>query len=310
MTRFRTVVFTVAVAAFALALGIAVGAGPLQDDMHDAFNGGPATPAKADADLRRQESALKRTIQYDEDAVHALAPGLLANRLASRPVVVLALPGADKADVKVVVDDISAAGGTLTGQLTIGSELVDPSARTLVDTLSAGQVKEYDDLEIRKGAGVYERVGQVVARAVATGHEAGAPTDDGARSVLNGLTTAGLVRGAPPDQRASLVVFVAGADGGDADIDTARARIIATLAAQFRKRSDGVVVAGPPGSAAPGGAVHGVRADAAAAKAVSTVDTLDSRLGQVAVIRALAQQASGTAGHYGVVDAPDGAMPQ
>jgi hypothetical protein len=45
------------------------------------------------------------------------------------------------------------------------------------------------------------------------------------------------------------------------------------------------------------------------AQEVSTVDTLDRVAGQVVAVMALAEQAGGSAGHYGSVDAADGVMP-
>jgi hypothetical protein len=292
---------------FAAALGVALGAGPLQDDLHDAFQREPEA-GDLDSALARRHAELQSTVRFDTEAVSALAPTLLSGRLQGRPVVVLSLPGAADRQLAAVTADVEAAGGTGTSHQQVGADLIDPSARTLVDTLSAGQVKEYDDLTVPKDAGVYDRVGMVMARALVTRTDSGAPVDEGAASVLNGFTTAGLLTGEVPGQRASLALVVAGPEAGDADADTARGSIIATLARQLRGLSDGVVVAGPAGAAAPGGAVWATRDDAEAAAAVSTVDTLNTRLGSLGTVLALAEQARDASGHYGV-NAPDGALP-
>lgn len=309
MTRLRIMVVALACALFAAAMGIALGAGPLQDDLHDAFLRQPEQ-AGPGPEQQARTAALRRAAQYSDEAVTSLAPGLVAGRLDGRPVAVLALPSAVDTQVSAVVDDIEAAGGTVTTQMRAGEDLVDPSARTLVDTLSAGQVEEYDDLDVPDDAGVYERVGLVMGRALLTDPDAGEPLDDAASSVLNGFTTAGLLTGETPDQRASLAVVVAGPEGGLDDASTARGSIISDLARALDTRGDGLVVAGPPDAARAGGAIEAVREDPDAVEAVSTVDTLDRRIGQVAVVLALAEQAAGSAGHYGVVDAPDGAVPR
>lgn len=308
MTRPRIVIVALACALFAAALGIALGAGPLQDDLHDAFLQQPEQEGPGPEE-RARTAALRRTAQYSDEAVTALAPSLLAGRLDNRPVAVLALPGAVDAQVSAVADDVEAAGGTVTARLRVGEDLIDPAARTLVDTLSAGQVKEYDDLDVPADAGVYERVGLVLGRALLTDPDAGEPLDDAASSVLNGFTTANLLTGEMPQRRASLVLMVAGPVSGQDEVDTARASIVASLARTIDSQGDGAVVAGPPEAAAPGGAVAAVRNDPAAAEEVSTVDSLHTRLGQVGAVLALAEQADGSTGHYGVVDAPDGAMP-
>jgi Copper transport outer membrane protein, MctB len=309
LTRFRVLVATAAAVMFAAALGIALGAGSLQDDMNDVFVSETAADGP-DPQLARRQAELELTVRFDNDAIGALAPSLLSTRLQGRPVVVLALPTAVPRHVHAVEADVEAAGGSITGVLDVGADLVDPAARTLVDTLSAGQLEEYDDVEVPPGAGVYDRVGLVMARALLTPKDGGEPLDDGARSVVNGFTTAELLWGEPPEQRASLAVVVAGPLGGEGEDATARGSIVADLVGQLRAGSDGVVVAGPPGAAAEGGAVDAVRNDTDAAPEVSTVDALNSRLGQVGAVLALAEQASGGVGHYGQVDAPDGAMPR
>ncbi|HET7325860.1 MAG TPA: copper transporter [Nocardioidaceae bacterium] len=309
MTRLHTVVVALSCTLFAVALGIALGAGPLQKDMRDAFRGQPAQAATG-AGQQSRTTTLRQVAQYSDDAVTSLAPALLAGRLDDRPVAVLALPGAVDAHVSAVVGDIEAAGGTVTTRLRAGEDLVDPTARTLVDTLSAGQVKEYDNLDVPGDASVYERVGLVMGRALLTKTDGGESVDDAAGSVLNGFTTAGLLTGETPKRRASSLVVVAGPVSGEDETSTARASIVASLARTINKHADGVVVAGPPQAAAAGGAVAAVRADPQAVKTVSTIDTVDTRLGQVGTVLALAEQISGTVGHYGVVDAPDGPMPR
>ena len=309
MTRLRTVIVAFTCALFAAALGIALGAGPLQEDLDDAFLRQPEPTAPAPAQQARA-SALRRTAQYSERAVTSLAPALLAGRLADRPVAVLALPGAVDAQVAAVTEDIEAADGTVTTRLRVGADLVDPAARTLVDTLSTGQVNEYDDLTVPGDASGYERAGLVLGRALLTDPDAGEPVDAAAGSVLNGFTAAGLLTGELPDRRASLVLIVAGPVSGQREADAARAGIIASLARTIGSRGDGAVVAGPPEAAAPGGAVAAVRDDPQAARTVSTVDTLHTRLGQVGAVLALAEQAAGSVGHYGVVGAADGAVPR
>ena len=69
------------------------------------------------------------------------------------------------------------------------------------------------------------------------------------------------------------------------------------------------MLAGPTASARAGGQVKAVRDDVAAAGDVSTVDSLGRTAGEVVTIMALAGQAAGKTGHYGAVDAADGAMP-
>lgn len=73
--------------------------------------------------------------------------------------------------------------------------------------------------------------------------------------------------------------------------------------------SGGVVVAGTPETAQNGGLIKALRSDSDASKIVSSVDVADLPSGQMTVVFALVEQASGKAGHYGAVDAKNGVAP-
>ncbi len=87
------------------------------------------------------------------------------------------------------------------------------------------------------------------------------------------------------------------------------ATIVNTLVQAVDAGTDGVVLAGPPASAREGGQVKAVRDDVTASRNVSTVDVLGRTAGQVVAVMALAGQSAGETGHYGAVDAANGAMP-
>ncbi len=71
-----------------------------------------------------------------------------------------------------------------------------------------------------------------------------------------------------------------------------------TIAA-LSARGSGAVVLGPASSAAAGGLIGALRADAALSDTVSTVDTGDTPMGPITSVLALSAQAGGTAGAYG-----------
>ncbi|MGA8210464.1 MAG: copper transporter, partial [Nocardioidaceae bacterium] len=138
----------------------------------------------------------------------------------------------------------------------------------------------------------------------------GAAVDPAAESLLTGLGTADLLS---PEGRLSrrgdLVLFVAGPGRGGAVERTGTSSIITSLVQAVDAGTAGVVLAGPQASAREGGPVKAVRDDVSAGRVVSTVDSLGRTAGQVVTVMALAGQAAGRSGHYGSVDAADGAMP-
>ena len=105
------------------------------------------------------------------------------------------------------------------------------------------------------------------------------------------------------------MLFITGPGSGSADDRKGANSIVASLAKALDAETDGVVVAGPTASARGDGLIEAVRADVVAARDVSTVDALDRIAGQVVVVMALAEQATGESGHYGAIDAADGALP-
>ena len=64
-----------------------------------------------------------------------------------------------------------------------------------------------------------------------------------------------------------------------------------------------------PDFAQNGGLIKALRSDSEASKIVSSVDVADLPSGQMTVVFALVEQASGKAGHYGAIDAKNGVAP-
>lgn len=111
------------------------------------------------------------------------------------------------------------------------------------------------------------------------------------------------------NRRGSLVMLVSGSPTGSDEEQQGTNTIVSTIAAAVDGATDGVVLAGPMSAARPGGVINALRDDVASARDVSTVDVLPSTAGQVVCVLALAEQAGGETGHYGAVDAANGAMP-
>ena len=192
----------------------------------------------------------------------------------------------------------------------IGPKMVDVSGKQLVDELGNQLETRTAGLDIPADAAPYDRMGALVARAIGTNSKGGAPVDNTATSILAGLSTTNLMSAQGRLQRrGDLVLFVDGPGGGDPSARQSTSTIVTSLVQAVDAGTAGVVLAGPVESAKKNGAVKAVRDDVGAAKDVSTVDTLDRTAGQVVAVMALAGQAAGHTGHYGAIDAANGAMP-
>jgi Copper transport outer membrane protein, MctB len=313
VTRLRYTILTFSIVLFSLALGIALGGGPLQGPVQGTLRSQVEAVSDDGSDevaLLRQNRALRAAATFDRGFAQALSADLLDDQVSGRTTVVLALPGVPARVSDAIGNDIGEAGGTVTTTLQVGRQLVDPTARPLVDELSKRLLEDLGNLAVPDGASVYTRTGAVLSRALLSASDDGDEMDERARSIFNTLTTARLLTGPEPDQRASSVVVLLPESTRQQASSGGRGLILTELLSPMDEAGDGAVVAGPPSSAAPRGLLAYVRTSASTAEDVSTVDSVDSRAGQVVTVLALAEQLGGEVGHYGVADNADALLPE
>ncbi|HEU4511685.1 MAG TPA: copper transporter [Nocardioidaceae bacterium] len=310
MISFRYHIVSIVSVFLALAVGVALGGGPLKGEVDNTLVEQVEADRKAKADLRAQIGALGAANEFTDDYAAATAPDLIGGDLDGRAVTLLVLPGAEEATISSLTELVEVAGGSVGGTIRAGEGLLDVGNKQLVDELGSQLLDGVNDVTVPEDAGTYERLGAILARAVATDEDGGATVDDAANSILSGLSTADLMSPAGDlDRRGSLVLVVSGAGSDDPDMREAAGAVVTALVDAMDDSTDGVVVAGPIAAARPGDVIDSVRREVVTAREVSTVDTLDRVSGEVVSVMALAEQAAGGAGHYGSVDAADGVMP-
>lgn len=310
MISFRYHIVSIVSVFLALAVGVALGGGPLKGEVDNTLVEQVEADRRAKAELRAQNAALGAGNQFTDEFSTASASRLLAGSLEDRPVTLVVLPGAQQRTISSMTELISAAGGSVGATIRVSEGLLDVSNKQLVDELGSQLLDGVPDVSVSDDAGTYERLGAILARAVATDEDGGAAVDDAANSILSGLSTADLLSPAGDlERRGSLVLFLTG-EGPTADSQDGASAVVTSLAQAMDTATDGVVVAGPLSSARGDGAVAAVRKEVVTAQDVSTVDVLDRVAGQVVAAMALAEQARGESGHYGAVDAADGTMPE
>ena len=317
MSSLRTHVLTLLAALLSLAVGVALGSGPLRTEVATgaapALGAGEATgpAAAAEPDAEARLDALAGGTTYADDFALSVSGRLVGGALAGRTVTLLVLPGAAPDTVAGIADMVGRAGGRVVAEVRVERPLVDVADRQLVGELGRQMVETAGEaVRVPPGAGDYERLGRLLARATLTPDRAGAPVDATGSGVLAGLETAGLVTLTDDAAtRGSLMVAVAGAPYGDDDERDGAGTIVASLLLEATRTARAVVLAGPVGSGAPDGLVGRLRTDAAARTAVSTVDGADRVAGRIATVLALSADVAGPSGHYGAAGAPDGPRP-
>lgn len=301
----RVLVLRAAIAALVLALGIAIGAGPLQED-HDARARALAAQQEQVADLERQVADLTRSGDFSAAYGQATAERLVRGTLTGRTVALVTLPGADPGTVAAFRNLIDAAGGRIAADIPLEAPLTDPGQRQLITALTS-QMATQENLAMPTGASGYERLGALLARAIGippTARSREAPYDETALGIVSGFQTAELVgEAAAATRRAALTLVVTGPEhdtGGSTDL-------LATVVRAYAERAR-VVVAGPTGSADPSGVIGLLRGTGTPDGLLSTVDATDLAGGRVSAILALAARVRGTVGSFGS-DGSDGAVP-
>lgn len=257
----------------ALAVGVALGAGPLS---HERLLPTTAEPARAPAAEAAGPTA--------DDVAAEAAAALLGRRLEGRTVAIVSTPGVDDRVLDALAADIEAAKGSVTARWTAGRSLVDASEKTLVDTLGSQLLEQLDGRGAEADASSYERMGQLVGSAVSSRLEQGTVAGEDTLTIRQSLDAASLLRSdSDQPRRAPLVLVVL---GGDLDDHVAEG-----LVTGLASRASGLVAAGPQAS--------GDLAVLAETGTLTTVDGVGEALGQVAAVLALAGVEEQAGGSYG-----------
>jgi hypothetical protein len=284
----------------ALAVGIALGGALLSgseatdDDQPAGSTTEQLAPASDDA------------AEYADAFVAEGAPRLYADGLVGHAAAILAMPGSESTQIKALQAQIIAAGGALTGTFTAGSALVDPGQKSLVDTLGSQLMTQVADPRVDATAATYERMGQLIALAIATDQGSSVRAEPAAVTIREGLAGADLLT-APADVRNAPLVLVVLPPGREGAAESQATRtILSGLVNGVASNAAGVVVAGDEDSAHAGelAALRGSEL----VGAVSTVDGIETAIGQVTTVLAMMSVLGGTGGSYGA-SGSDGPVP-
>ncbi len=125
MINFRYYVVSLISVFLALAIGVVLGAGPLQNRINDAVEGEPAAEQTCPRD------------EVGEELATAISTQVLPEALDGKSVTLVALPGATDEDVDSVVDSLALAGAAVIGPVHLTEAFVSPDENTYRETLAA-----------------------------------------------------------------------------------------------------------------------------------------------------------------------------
>ena len=291
----------------ALAVGVVLGAGPLQNSLGTALNdqvtalreNRNATQAK----LEQTETAVNERDSYITQAATSLLPGTLA----SKNVAMVLLPDAKAEDADAIAAQLKNAGATVTGRVSLTSTWVDLSRENYRSTFS-GQVQGHLGSTNSKDANGI--LGEALAKALTA-------NDDSSRVLMDMLSVTVDKSGTPfisvdstPTAAAEMIVVVGprpqASSGKGATVEASPGEDPKAWA----KALEGTAGRAPTvvgGSAdGDGGVVGIIRSEKAK---VTTIDSVGQIAASVSTPLALASTRAGTTGHYGFDKGAEAVMP-
>lgn len=292
---------------FGVAAGVALGTLVIAPNMNGAAGSSVPRSERSDEALRAQIAEAQA--DSADSVVGELSAGAVADTLADRPVLLIRTDDAYDEDVAGVAKLLQAAGAIDAGTVTLAKHFftaigADQLKTIVVNTLPAGAQLSEDRLDPGLHAG--EALGSALLLHPDTGQEQATSEERGL--LLRALRDAEYLDyedGTVLPAQVIVVVTGDSAGAGDAGLP---ARNLADFVEALDGRGNGAVLAGRIHTSTDTGAVGLLRSRAD--NGVSTVDTVDRAIGQMAAVLAVREQLEGHAGAYGVAESAEAAGPK
>ncbi|CCI51810.1 copper transporter [Nostocoides jenkinsii] len=318
MIDFRYHLVSLASVLIALAVGIVLGAGPLNSGILESVNSEVKTLRQDKTDLRTQLDAATRSLAAHQNFEAARLPDTVSGKLSGRAVTIVTLPGTPAALITTTEDTLAAAGARVVGRVALGASYADPAPSAVAARESLG-AELSTLLAIPDGAVTGTPLDAVIAVVLAakvpvvgeTTSTPYTPTTESREEAWRRLRAANIVDRALPASTATAIVVLTGPGREATETASAEVEADAALTAALDSRADGAVLAGTldPAQTAAVSAIASSRSDSAMRRAVSTVDDAATTIGQASIVFGLAEQLTGRSGQYGVAPGATSAFP-
>lgn len=311
MIDFRYHLVSIISVFLALAVGIVLGAGPLQGNLGDQLSEQVAALRTEKQALNDKLTVSEKLVEGSDEYAAAVQPRIVRGRLTGHRAVVVVMPSADGTMVSNLEDVVTQSGAALAGTVTISPDWFDPSQ-------SSDRAKAAHDAATALGLSTSATgdalLLQVLADlTVSTGSTGPSPQRSAALKVLvdANLLDSTVAELAPSD----LAVVVSGDYAGTEPVVTARSDAIRALVTALAGSSHATVVAGGDTLAAAGqaetsNAVQAVREKSETAQIVSTVDHARAGSGPATVVLAVEGALDQRIGHYGIASGATARVPR
>jgi Copper transport outer membrane protein, MctB len=279
--NFRYHVVSLTAVFLALAIGLVVGTAALNGPVSENLRAQLTALNKDNNAKRDQVNQYKDELNRNQDFANETAPYVLAGKLATRKIAVVALPGgADSAEG--VAKMLTVAGATITARITMEDKFVDPNnANELLDLADQSSQPTIPAALLPSNSDGVETASALLGLTLLQGSAVINPDD--VTAVLATLSKPGYISVADKSVGgAEMIVLVAGPPPTDKDA-TKKTQNAVTVANQLH-RNRPLVVAGT--SVGDNNLVAEIRSDPTLVKEISTVDNASTVQGQVATAMA------------------------
>jgi outer membrane murein-binding lipoprotein Lpp len=293
----------------ALAVGIALGAGPLEETIGNTLTGQVDQLRSERDQLRSDLDDAGSDLAASDAFVEAAGAELVAGTLAQRRVAVIGLGTVDGDARDAIEAQLTAAGATVSADVTLNEAWSSTDLRSFRQAL-VGNITSYLDPQPADDATADTSLSEALVQGLTGADPANPDALSADAATLLEFMTSGdsplvTVEG-EVTQPADAIVLVAPTVAPDAvvadatpDADEAAAVLQSqiALARVAQTRSEGAVVVDGP--VTDGTLVATILGDDSAAEEITTVSDGDTSAGQVSVPLALNARIGGTNGHYG-----------
>ncbi|MEO7070222.1 MAG: copper transporter [Nostocoides sp.] len=303
MIDFRYHLVSIVSIFLALAVGIALGAGPLKGELGDQLEGQIKSLSSDKSTLNAALSEAKKATDKRDQFMATVNKRLLAGLLGGATITIVTLPGADGGVVKSTTATLTAAGAKIGATVSIKEAWTDPQAAPDRATAASDAASALGQTPATPTGG--QPIDGLAASSLLGRSEDA--TDLPKRSAaLKVLSDAKLlsVNPNPLSIVSTYAVVISGpVSGGSSAAQNAAAQEYAALTAALDAVSNGAVLGsniGVDGPTSGVSVVSTVRANGDIKADVSTVDDLGIPMGQASLVLALLEQLRGGAGQYGL----------
>lgn len=296
MINFRYHLVSIAAIFLALAAGVALGSGPL-DDAKNIVGDNSKDNVNASAVAQKSDLA-----SFESAYAKQTGSPLVAGKLKGQSVVVFTLPGTRSDQVRDLKSTMTSGGAKVTGEVALSSKLLDSASRQFAEGVTQQASKGVKG--VATSGDSYLRIGSALGRAFLAKDTT--KVDEPASTISAAFVEGDLISvTSKPAELATIALVVAGpgsADKGQGDI-------MAQMAVGLDTQARSVLLAGPSASSKDGGFVQVLRSSDAARR-VSTIDVTDSAAGRWVAVLVAAREIDDKAGSFGTSRSADGAIPK